>query len=230
MPGNRKAMEDYIIKSINELTGDNSNEHLYRYKFDNMSDKEFDAWVISLEEGVKEGLPNLVVEVPNFSSTSKKMTMPFLFEIMDKRKMEFFKQIVIPPRDDVPGYITANKYLVGITHVCRQSQSVVKKRAIAEKNGITDALTGQAAGDSKMSSISAPESGVILAAGLKHSLNELLTYRGGDQDGLAAMQSVLTRTGSVSLNAIEPYRGGVTSTKTLDSYLKGAHINSTIVE
>ena len=230
MPGNRKECEQYIIKYINDITKDNSNQHLYEFLFARLNDKEFEAFIDKLEKEIEEGKHSLAVEIPIFSKTSSGINFQHLLDVADKRGVKFYKQIIVPPRGNEPGYITPNEYFIGIEHVCRQSQSVVKKRAISEKSGITDLLTGQPAGDSRQSGLSAPETGLILAAGLTHSANELLTFRGGDQDGLAAMQAMLTKTGSVSLDAIEPYRGGVKSTKTLDAYLKGAHINSTLVE
>ena len=225
MPGPRRKIEQYIIEYVNEITDDKSNQPLYEAKFSGMTDDEFDLFMRNLRNGGK-----LCIQVPNGSKTSIGITFDRLRRVAEKRKVNLYQRIYIPEDKEkgIPAYLTPNEYPVFPQFACRQSQSVEKGRAIPTRTGITDMLTGQAAGDSKKASLSAPEIGIIQSAGLKQSLFELLVPRGGDQGAHSAYMNMIARTGEVSLNAIEQFRTGVVSTETLHRYFLGAHLSTTV--
>jgi hypothetical protein len=57
---------------------------------------------------------------------------------------------------------------------------------------------------------------------------ELMKYRGGDNKGLIAFNSMLSRYGRVNLKSVEPYASGVESTKSLKTFLTSMMLKSTL--
>jgi hypothetical protein len=66
--------------------------------------------------------------------------------------------------------------------------------------------------------------------GLDKSLLELLKYRGGDIKGFNAMNTMISRTGGVRLQAISHLASGVESTKTLSAFLTAMHLKNTLLD
>ena len=223
MLGNRKAAEEFILKYIQEIMPDGVNTKLYAQKFSKMTDEEFDVFMKTLKQNEYRGL---VVVAPNFSKTT--VTVERNFEVAEKLGHNFFQHIHMPAKDGIPAYITPVPYLVIPLPYRRQAQLLDKKISIPEDNLTVDDLTGQPTGDSKGSKISYPELQVVAALGLDKSLEELMKYRGGDEKGFAAMNTVISRTGGVSLKGISAYASGVKSTQALNAYLNAMQLSSTL--
>lgn len=222
MPGFRKEAEALCLSVIDELVDGGKNTQLYRNKFESMSDEQFDKFIDDLENERQR----LVIIVPNFSENA--LDLERTFDIGERLGHQFFQQIWIPPRNGMPGYWTPIEYLVVHLPLCRQAQLLEKKISIPEDNNTVDDLTGQPTGSSKGSKISYPEVQMLAARGLDDCLEELITFRGGDEKGFAAMNASILRTGAVDLKAIRPYRSGVKSLKALKAFLAGMHLKSTL--
>ena len=221
MPGFRKEAEEYILKYVDRIASGGKNKALYVEKFSAMSDDEFEAMI----KGLEDGTVHLAVIAPNFSDV--KLSTQNNFKVADELGHSFFQRVHVPPKKGMPGYLTPIPYLILDLPVRRQAQLLEKKISIPENNNSVDDLTGQPTGASKGSRVSYPETQVLAAMGLNQSLLELLKYRGGDEKGFNAMNAMISRTGGVSMKAIEPFAGGVKSTHTLKSYLAGMHLRST---
>lgn len=222
MPGFRKQAQDYILEYIEKIAPGGLNADLYRTKFDAMSDDDFDKMI----EGIEQGTVQLAVVSPNLSSV--RLSVDNNLKIAEEVGLELFQRVNMPADRSLPAYLTPIPYLIMHQPVRRQAQLQEKKISIPENNQSVDNLTGQPTGASKGSRISYPETQVLAALGLNAGLTEFLKYRGGDEKGFNAMNTMIARTGGVSLRAIEPYAGGVTSTKTLQAYLTGMQLKTTI--
>ena len=220
MAGHRKKAEQFILEYIEKLAPGGANKKLYEIKFKAMSDEDFENMIVGLENGSIE----LAVVVPNFSAV--KLDVERNFEIAKELGHEFFQRIRMPAKDGLPAYLTPIPYLVIDLPVRRQAQLLDKKISIPEDNNSVDDLTGQPTGKSKGSKVSYPEIQVLAAMGLDQSLTELLKYRGGDEKGFNAMNTMISRTGGVSMKAIEPFAGGVKATAALKSYLNAMHLRT----
>jgi hypothetical protein len=219
---NRKEAENFIIEYIGKLIPDSGNTELYKILFAKMSDKEFDTFMSDLESEKV----NLCVTAPNFGKS--KLEVSRNFKLAKELGHEFFQRVWVPAENGNPTYLTPIPYLVIDMPVKRQAQILSKKISIPEDNNSVDDFTGQPTGKSKGSKISYPETQVLAAIGLNESLVELLKYRGGDEKGFNAMNTVLDRTGSVNMQAIEKYASGVKSTHTLEVFLNCLHISNTL--
>lgn len=219
----RKKVENLIIDYIKKIVTGDENVNLYRELFKSMNDKQFDEFMVKLKN--KE--INLSIIVPN-GNKKIKVSLENNYKIAKQMGFDFFQRLVFGPDGNLPGYKTPNKYMVMKLPVKRAAQLLSKKISIPKDNKSIDSLTGQVANDSRSSKLSNPELQILLGMGLEKSLIELLKMRGGDQGAQRAMTGLLYRDGMVTQSDLAKYSTGVTSTKTLKSYLLGMHIKSTL--
>jgi hypothetical protein len=218
----RQDVQNYIIKYIDKIVPGGENKQLYVDLFASMDDKQFEVFIEQLSSGEKK----LAVITPNFSKNS--ISIQRNFDVAKELGHDFFKRIWVPQKGNVPSYLTPIKYLVVDLPIRRQAQLLDKKISVPEDNNSVDNMTGQPTGKSKGSRMSYPEIQVLAALNMEVALTELLKYRGGDQKGFNAMNTMISRTGKVSLKAIEPFSSGVKSTQSLSAMLNGMHLKNTI--
>lgn len=221
MSGNRKAAEGIILELISKLVTSDENITLYKNFFASMNDKQFDEFIVKLEEK-KIRLP---VIVPNFGKS--KVTIENNLKLAEELGHNFFERIWMKDGDDSPAYLSPIKYLIVDLPLRRQAQLLVKKISIPEDNKSIDDMTGQPTGKSKGSKISYPEIQILAALNLTSNMTELLKYRGGDVKGYQAMNAEISKTGGVSLNSIKHLGTTVKSTQTLKTLLTSMHLEST---
>lgn len=222
MAGNRKAAEAFIYKWIDKLLPGSENVQMYQDLFAKMSDKQFDDFM----KGIEEGSIRLAIVAPNLNE--RKITVDHNLELAEELGHKFFERIWIDQGNDIPPYLSPIEYLVVDLPLRRQAQLLVKKISIPEDNKSIDDLTGQPTGKSKGSKISYPETQILAALDLDANLTEMLKYRGGDVKGFDAMNTMIAKTGGVSLKAIEPLGTKVRSTQTLQSLLTAMHLENTL--
>lgn len=222
MSKNRKATEEFILTYIEKIAPGGENKNLYIELFEKMSDSEFDLFMIGLES---EEI-NLCITAPNFGKT--KLETGRNLEIAKELDHKFFQRVWVPAQKGNPAYLTPIPYLVVDLPIRRQAQVLSKKISIPEDNNSVDDFTGQPTGKSKGSKISYPETQVLAAIGLNESLVEFLKFRGGDEKGFNAMNTMIDRSGSVSLNSIEKYSSGVKSTHSLRTFLYCLHLRNNL--
>lgn len=218
----RQEVTEFIVNSIDKILPDGFNKERTKNFLDKMTDQEFEEYITKL--GTEE--ERLVLIAPNGEDI--KLDLNRNFNTAKELGIELFKRIWIPTPDGKGKYLTQDKYLVIKLPVRRQSQMLVKKISIPEDNRSIDRLTGQPAGKSKGSKISYPEVQMLASLGLNNTLAEFMKYRGGDNKGFHAMNSMIAKTGGVSLDAIEPYSGKVQSTETLSAYLTAMHLTNNL--
>lgn len=219
---NRKAAEDFIIKFIKKLIPKSDNAKIYIDLFAGMSDKKFDEFIKDLETGNKF----LPIIMPNFSDTG--LSVENNLKVAEELDYDFFQKLWIEGSGDIPTYLTPIKYLVVDLPLRRASQMLTKKISVPPDNKVIDAMTGQPTGESKGAKMSYPEIQLCTAMGLEKSMVELLKYRGGDNKGHAALNNLISKTGSVNQSTLSHFASGVESTKTLKTYLTAAHLKSTL--
>ena len=216
---NRKGAEEYILKWIEKLLPGSENTALYEALFKSMSDKEFDAYI----KGFKDQSTLLAVIVPH---GGVEMSVERNIKLAKELGISFFKRIWIPEGESGEYYLTPTKNMVIHQTMRRASQLLTKKLSVSEGGAAFDALTGQTTAQG--AALSYPEVQMLSAIGLDATLTELLKYRGGDRGGLAAMNTLLSKQGAVSLNALAPYATGVKSVQSLKTYLTAMHFRNTL--
>ena len=221
MAGNRKAALATLLEGLEDLLPGSENTALYQARIADMSDAQFEDWVKGLEQKTQR----ISVIVPNFGKV--KIDVNRNFKVADKWGHQFFQKLYMMGPDG-SYYLTPKTYLVYDLPIRRQAQHLIKKISIPEDNKSVDDLTGQPTGKSKGSKLSHPELQVMTALGLDHCTIEMLKWRGGDLKGFFAMNAMISKTGTVSQAEIEPYAGGVESTRTLGIILTSMHLGNTL--
>ncbi len=221
--GNRKAATAFILKYIDKIAPGGENKKIYEELFKEMSDTDFDKFMKDLSTEEKF----LPVVYPNLGNVD--ITVKRNLEIAEELGHNFFSHLWIGEHDGSPEYLTPIPYLVIDLPLRRASQSLIKKIKVPQDNKTIDLLTGQPTGDgrSKGSRISFPELQVLSAMGLDSCTVELMKYRGGDQRGFRAMNTMIAKQGVANLDTLAQYASGVESTKTLRTYLLCMHLKPT---
>lgn len=222
---NRKAAEAFILRILTRILPKGKSVQIYKEKFKNMSDKEFDKYM----QDLRDEKTAIVLIVPNF--TGKHISLDNNLNIAKEEfNYDFFQRLYIGKQGNNPGYMTPIKYLVVDLPIRRQSQSLIKKISVSDTNRKVDKLTGQLSStpETKSSRITYPETQLLVALGLDASLVELLKYRGGDIRGFTAMNGMISKYGHANLATLKPYASGVESTNTLSSYLKAMHLKNNL--
>jgi len=219
----RQAVTKLCLEIIAKMLPNGDNLKLYQKKFEDMDDKQFDAFMADL----KAKNTRLVVVMPNGSK--EKVDVGRNFEIARSLGREPFEQVWVPATQGTRKYLTPIPYLVMPMPVRRQAQMVSKKISLPEDVNSVDHVTGQPTGKSKGAKVSAPEVKVLASMGLDKTLNELMSIRAGDAGGYRALSTFIERTGYASIEQIEPYRTGVKATQAMSHYLKAAHLSNNLV-
>lgn len=222
MSGNRAAATEVILTYIDKLMPGSPNTEIYRQRFAEMSDKEFDEFMGQLE---REEI-FLTIQAPNLDKN--KLSIERNFEIAKELGHEFFERIWMDEGNDIPPYLTNHKYLIVDLPLRRQAQLLTKKISIPKNNNTVDNLTGQPTGPSKGSKISYPELQILAALGLDNCSIELMKYRGGDLKGFNVMNNSISKTGGVELSTLDKLGTKVKSTQTLYTYLTSMHLSNTL--
>ena len=218
----RKQTEEFIITWINKIAPGGENGAIYQKLFSEMDDEAFDNFMKALDKDEAR----LAIIIPNFGKTG--VTTERNLQLAKELGHKFFQKIWFEGDSETPTYLTEIPYLVVDLPLRRQAQLLTKKISIPQDNKTVDDLTGQPTGASKGSRISYPETQVMAAMGLDHTLTEFLKFRGGDLKGFDAMNESISRTGGVSMQAIDHLASGVESTRALKTYLTCMHLQSTL--
>lgn len=222
MTPKRKKTEEFIIKYIKALVKGKENVELYENMFKSMTDEDFDVFMNQL----KNEEIHLSVVIPNDGVT--RITIENNFQVGKQLGHDFFQRVKVTNHSEYPDHMLPNKMLTMLLPIRRAQQLLSKKISVPKHDLTVDQLTGQVAGDSKSSKLSYPEQQLLLAMDMKDTAKEIAKIRGGDQGSSKALNDSLFKTGQATQAKVNEYSTGVTSTKTLKSYLLGMHIKSTL--
>lgn len=217
MPGNRRAFEQLVLKTINDMTEHKENLQFYRDKFASMDDAQFDQFVSDL----KAGKMKLSIVEPN-SSTKKPVPTSRIMEIGESLGYKYMQKLYVEGKDDMPTYQSEVEYPVFMAPVRRASQLLAKKISVPPHTKVRDILTGQVTGESKGATISGPENQLLGAMGAMSSAIEMNKYRGGDLKGEAALVAMLSKYGRASQTVLEQFASGVQVNTAVKTFLTAA--------
>lgn len=218
---NREAATKEILKWVEELLPGGGNKEIYEKALGKMTNAQFDDYMKKLESGEEV----LSLTVPNLSK--KRLSVERNLKVAKKLGHNFFQRLWLTDPHSGSTYLTPIPYLVVDLPLRRQAQLLTKKISIPESSDTADVLTGQATGPSKGASLSFPELQTLHAQGLEKTIEELIKFRGGDEEAYRAMNKELIDKGSVSLDNIQT-NSRVKSTETLSTFLKAAHIQNNL--
>lgn len=222
MAKNRQAAEAMILNDLEAISPGCIDVGLYKAYFAKMSDKAFDEFMQRLRS--KEEW--LTLTVPNKGGNNLSITRNH--QLADKWGVEFYHQLWMPGDEDVPSYLTPERYFIAKLPIRIAAQRLSKKASIPKHQRSVNTLTGQPTGESKGAGFSSPELKLCVGMGLEKTATELMKYRGGDQRGRAALSASLFRHGSATQDMLKHFASGVISTETLKAYWTSCHLKNTL--
>ena len=151
MNAKRVAVQDRIIKRMNQWDPSGINAKQYADIFATMSDADFSNFMQKMISGENP----LSGTKPNFSSV--KAGVQHNVKLASEMGYEMYKRIWV--EDPLTGkrFLTPLKHLVYEVNVCRQTQTLDHKISVAKDNTHVDERTGQPTGDSRSAQCSGPE-------------------------------------------------------------------------
>jgi hypothetical protein len=218
----REEATKLAIKLLSMFDGYNDSVKETEMMLNDLSDKDFDAFMTALAEG-KDYLPYILPTMGKI-----KMSTARNLEIAEKIGHQFFHRLWLTDPASGEVYLTPKRYLVMDLPLRRQQQHLQKKIRIPESNKSVDDMTGQVTGDSKGASISFPELQILYSQGLEQTIRELFKFRGGDEEAYKALNRDAMQSGVPSMDAVDTGNTRPQSTETLGILLKSMHLNNNI--
>ena len=201
---------------MNEIDRSGENGSMYEAYFKTLTNTQFKSFIEKLQSGV-------TLPIFRHNWKSKGITTENNLALAKKWGVNVFVRCAF--EKDGNTYMPDIKYMVLPLPVRRTLQVLVKDINVPVDNKSRDLLSGQVTGKSKAHKLTHPEMVILDTVGLKNSLTELLTTRGGDLGLSRAMNTVIERNGKLHHNDIEPFGTGREITKNLKSFFKAAHIS-----
>ena len=220
--GNRKAMEEFILKAVRKMDVTGRTFELLKEQFAKMDDKRFHAWYLDIKEG-KDFVP---IYMENHMD-GKRITTSHALDVCEEYGIPIFQRYWY--RNPATGVKALSNKPVPFIHVMtrRQIETLFNKISVAEDNSRVDTLTGQPIGGA--SAITQPETLVYEEKGLEGSLVEKLKYRGGDIEGGRLFDQAIIETGKVSTTQLmEQHNTTTRVVQTADIYLTSAHYETNL--
>jgi hypothetical protein len=217
----RKAVQDYVLKTLKLQEPGEYNHKRYEEFFDSLDDKAFDQWMRILKDNHHAKItlmipPFKVVIDPKDSFTTAK----FLgLELMERLRLwdPIGKRYCLTPE----------KYYILSLPIRRLKQYGLDGLSVPDSDRRLNPLTDQVVKPDKGSAISFPQAQMIAEKGLTTTLHELMTVRGGDLEAYSKMKAQIEETGEASIDVMEG-TSGVKSVRTLRSFLNAMHLESNI--
>lgn len=220
MAGNIKAFKKQILDDTLAMDPSGRTTQFYQKAFERMSDEEVEEFGKRLVRGEE----TIVVYRENGKKPA--ITRSQKFQLAKSWGLSIFERIWV--NDGVnPTYLSKPRPIL-YCPVRRQAQILDDKKSLPVTSNTIDELTGQAAGESKGSSLSNPELQVMMGFNLDMCVVELMKLRGGDVTAFRAMNKSIDQTGGASIEALMKLGSDAESTATLRSYLLGLHLNTTL--
>jgi hypothetical protein len=209
----RKAILAYLKKNLAKIdpTG-----------FTDATDKQFEKLML----GLKHGHWQFHIYLPNMK---ERFSTRDLLETAKMVDCKIFHRLWLTNPATGKKYLTRHAYPVYNVPLRRMEQFLDKKMSVPDGDKTIDGLTGQVTGKDKASAISNPEIQGLHSRGLRKTLDELVTVRGGDITSYGEFRSQLEEQGDSSLRTL----GGNSVSRTAkiaEVFLTAMHIESNLVE
>lgn len=212
----------YIKENFKKIDPDGFNYDRYAKLFNDLNDKQFSDII----EQLKAGDWQFHIYLPNMKN---RVSTQDVLDTADSVGCKLFHKIWIADPNTGRKYLTRHSYPVYNVPVRRMEQFLDKKMSVPDSDKTIDGLTGQVTGKDKGSSLSNPEIQGLHSRGLKRTLDELVTVRGGDIASYGEFKRQLEEQGDSALDNL----GGNSVSRTAriaEVFLDAMHISNNLVE
>lgn len=212
-----------LIKKMITINGDNEFIQAFKSILEEMSLKDFVKYVDDIRDG-KEYLP---YELKAYDG-KKKPDVYYLIDLGKKYGVEFMQKILYtnPSTGDVE--VSEVERMVGLLPCRRQQQHIHTKIAISNTRGKRDSLTGQVAGDSKMSSFSRVEQFMVESLNLTEVLNEQVRVHGGNPELAQAVFRQVSSSGNTDFTLVDDGKTRAKASDSVNAFFRAMNLDNTI--
>jgi hypothetical protein len=223
-----KAKRDKIEKMVLGVVKRLDNSKMLNYKryeamFASMDESEFEKWAKTKGRELDDTIQIFQLPFEEMKMTQIKSAADFLGVPLE--------EYVWYRHSDAEGVRTKMRVPVGYIHIKRVQQLLNKKNRYALDTEDTELKSGQVKGESKVASISDPESFALVATGAKNALKEFMGPRADNQSKKLSLYRQIARDGFATLETMEEDSDISKSTtiNTMNAYLLASGIKSDLV-
>jgi hypothetical protein len=218
----REGATKKAIELLSMLDGYNDSVKETESMFSNLTDIEFDKYMVALRDGT-DYLQYLMPTMGTVNLSSSKN-----IKVAKKLSIKLFHRLWLTDASTGDTYLTPKEYLVMDIPFRRQQQHLQKKISIPNSNKRVDELTGQVTGSSKGSSLSASEMQILYSQGMNESIRELFKFRGGDETAHRNLMRNIINNNDPSMDNADDGISRPKSTETIGILLRAAHIDNNV--
>lgn len=219
----RKRATDMALSFIQDLSP-GENVELTKKRLESLSDQEFDLLMVKFSKG-----EDYLQTFHPVGDKETRLDMDHLHDVANKYKISFYKRVWMP-NEDGSWELSNKNSMVMYLPVRIQQQLVTKKISIPKDNRHIDYFSKQATGpETKGARMSYPEVNTMLAMGLTNTVEEMMHFRGGAENGVRVLETSIMQIGRASADVLRQYSGTVGANHMLHSYLTAMMLKSTLL-
>jgi hypothetical protein len=208
-----------VVKAIDNKKMENYKR--YTALFKSMSNDEFEVWANSMGHDLDDTIQ--IYQLP-----FEEMKMTQIKKAADILELPL-EEYIWYRHNDPEGIRTKMKVPVGYIHIKRVQQFLAKKNKYALDNEKISLKSGQVTGESKVTSVSDPETFALTAINAEAALKEFLGPRSDNQSKKLQMYRQISRDGYSTLEDMEEDITQSTTLNTINSYLLASGVRSDLV-
>ncbi len=220
----REKIEKLVLGVVKRLDNNKMLNHKrYDAMFEAMDDGDFERWAKTMGRDLDDTIQIFQLPFEEMKMTQIKSAADFLGVPLE--------EYVWYRHSDAEGVRTKMRVPVGYIHIKRVQQLLNKKNRYALDTEDTELKSGQVKGESKVASISDPESFALVATGAKNALKEFMGPRADNQSKKLSLYRQIARDGFATLETMEEDSDISKSTtiNTMNAYLLASGIKSDLV-
>jgi hypothetical protein len=221
-PQKRNQIEELVLKVVKALDNDKMlNYKRYESLLKTMTDDEFEEWANTMGNDLDDTIQ--IYQLP-----FEEMKMTQIKKAADILKVPL-EEYIWYRHSDIEGVRTKMRVPVGYIHIKRVQQLLAKKNRYALDTDEVELKSGQVKGESKVASISDPETFALVAINAENTLKEFLGPRADNQSKKLQMYRQIARDGFSTLEDMTEDITQSTTLNTMNTYLLASGIRSDLV-
>jgi hypothetical protein len=218
----RKRIEEMVLEVVKRLDNPKmENYKRYEAMFKLMSDSEFEKWANTMGHKLDDTiqilqLPFEEMKLHQIKSAADYLNLPL-------------EEYIWFRHNDPDGIRSKMKVPVGYVHIKRVQQLLAKKNKYALDIEDTELKTGQVKGESKVTSVTDPETFALTAINADAALKEFLGPRADAQISKNELYAQISQDGYATLEGLTKDTSQSTTLNTINTYLLASGIRSDLV-
>lgn len=232
MNDKRKRAETSFIQLINDLDPSGSNTEVWKYRFSQMSDKDFDTWMKNMFEDPLH--THISVDLNQTDEKTREMIdLDHIEKVAKKYKVKLKEYVAFPhlnPDDPGNPVITSTEVPILVIPVRKMQQFLQHKNFSAGTTEHSNPITGQVTGDSKAASIGDMQTAALVTTNQKETLKEMLTIRADNMPGKMRMLSQIEKYGRVKYEDCLVNLNDSQSLETTRAFIQAACLKSRVLK